>query len=300
MNILFVSPYFNNSHFIEIQVASFKKYLKNCTWTLLIIDDSTSNTKNTLTNKLENIKDECDKHECVMYTKFPQNQHSSKTNGYIRHREILTYMMTHVYTNYRQQYDYMASFDADMCFIQDFDTEKELTGYDILGPKRIQWLGNIQCDSKYPIFDYLFVHCMFINMNTVINFNEINMDSIPNTTCDSGSMIIKFLMENNYNVKYWEFSTGSEIVDEPYYFEFFHNNKIIHFSTSSLWQQEKERYMKNSHINLVELFKSFVVNGFSYTDFVNIQTNKLQKYGEKHKIFTGRYMTLQELLEHLE
>ena len=59
MNIIFFVPYFNNSHFIDIQIKSFKKYLKNCNWKLCVIDDSNESTTNVITNVKENIQQIC-------------------------------------------------------------------------------------------------------------------------------------------------------------------------------------------------------------------------------------------------
>ena len=41
----------------------------------------------------------------------------------------------------------MSLFDADMCFIEDFDVLKELENYDIVSPKRIQWLSNVDIND---------------------------------------------------------------------------------------------------------------------------------------------------------
>ena len=169
MNIIFFIPYFNNSHFIDIQIKSFKKYLKNCNWKLCVIDDSNENTINVLSNIKENIENVCKNHkDDVIYTKFNQNQHTTN-NVTDRHCNILNFTIKNLSQYFKHNFDYMCLLDADMCFIEIFDTKEELSGYDIIAPKRIQWLSNIQI-SNSPIFEYIWVHNCFFNLKTQFHF----------------------------------------------------------------------------------------------------------------------------------
>jgi hypothetical protein len=239
MNIIFFIPYYNNSHFIELQIRSFRKYLKKCNWKVCIIDDSNNDTLNVLSNTKENIFNECLKYPSeIIYHKFDQNIHQS-SNATDKHCTILNYIVQKLSAKYNDEYDYMCLFDADMCFIEEFDANLELENYDIIGPKRIQWLSNVQL-SNAPIFDYIFVHNCFFNLKTITNLNTMNLSRIPSTTCDTGSMIVEFFYNNpNYKIKFMNFSAGAERISEFYNFEFFWNKKIIHFLTSTMWDNQQ-------------------------------------------------------------
>ena len=92
MNIIFFVPYFNNSHFIDIQIKSFKKYLKNCNWKLCVIDDSNESTTNVITNVKENIQQICSNYkDDIIYYKFNQGLHKSR-NTTDKHCNILNFI----------------------------------------------------------------------------------------------------------------------------------------------------------------------------------------------------------------
>lgn len=262
MKILIVSPYYNNSHFMEIQLLSFKKYLKNCYWKLLVLDDSKENTINVLTNTKENIKGECCKYEEVVYHKFPQNLHTYGNNSQ-RHIDVLNYMIQNITQIYKEDYDYILSFDADMCFIEEVDVEKEVMGYDIIGPKRTQWLSNKQA-SNSPYYTLFWVHCCYFNLKTIKNITDMKFDTIPNTTTDTGAMMVEFLYNNpQYKLKYQQFTTGSERINDIYKFEFLNDNKYIHYGTATLWNIDTNRYKNQTYNQLFGKFKEIVINGLT-------------------------------------
>lgn len=294
MNILFVSPYHNNSHFISVQINSFKKYLKNCSWKLLVLDDSLENSKNIITNELEDIKTECLKYEdyCI-YHKVPQDIHTSQDGPY-RHRAVLNYMIQTIPQVYKDEFEYMASFDADMCLVKEFDVEKELLNYDIIAPKRIQWLGQIQLCDNFPIFEYIWVHCCFFNLKTIENINEIKLNGIPNTSADTGSMIIEFLWNNpKYKIKYLNFLSGSEYISSLFNFEFFYNNTFIHFVTGSNWQIFNSNYNEK-----FTFYKQLIERGLSIEDENKIENENISKWYPQRELMKGRLVNKQDLLNY--
>jgi hypothetical protein len=298
MNLLFVCPYYNNSHFIKIQIYSLRKYLINCNWKLLIIDDSKDNTINLITNKKENIFEECIKFpDEIIYHKFLQNLHSSN-NTTIRHCTILNYIIQKLSVNYKNDFDYLVLFDADMCFINIFDPIIEISNYDIIGPKRTQWLSNIQI-SESPIFHFFWVHCCFFNLKTITNIQEINFNQIPNTTTDTGSMMLEFLYNNpQYKLKYLNFSSGNEYIKELNYFEFFHNNNIIHFGSSSLWNIDNSKYINYNYSEIVDKFFNLIKNGLTNSDKLIIKKNYEEIWFPKHKLFIGKLYTIDDLKQY--
>lgn len=300
MNIIFFIPFYNNSHFINIQIKSFNKYLKNCNWKICIIDDSTENTHNVLTNSKENIYDMCLQHsDKIIYHKFNQNLHKS-INVTDKHCTILNYVVQNMSQQYNE-YDYMCLFDADMCFIEDFDVYKELENYDIIGPKRIQWLSNVQL-SDSPIFEYIYVHNCFFNLKTITNLHTMNLNRIPNTTCDTGSMIFEFLNNNQYTIKFLNFSAGAERIKDLYNFEFFWNFKIIHFVTGSIWDNASFNtpnypYSYQDKFNkLCEIVES----GLNETQKNIIQKTYNELWIPNSNRFVGRIATYDDFVQYMK
>jgi len=299
MNILIVSPYYNNSHFISTQIKSFKKYLKNCSWKLLILDDSTDSTKNVLTKENENIENECLKYDNCLYHRIPQDIHNDIKNGPARHRNVLNYMIKIIAPIYKKEFDFLASFDADMCLIRDFDALKELSSYDIISPKRIQWLGHIQISDNFPVFDYIWVHLCFFNLKTITNIENIKMDAIPNTTADTGSMIIEFLYNNpNYKIKYLDFQCGCERISELYDLEFFYKNTFCHFITSSNWSNANSSKYYEDYSDKFNYFNKLIDNGLSVEEEKKIEKEIIEKWNIIRNKFTGRHVTKNDLIKY--
>lgn len=287
MKVLFIAPYYNNSHFIRVQIKSFTKYLKGCEWKLLVLDDSKPDTLNILTNKLENIEEECKKYpQQVIYHKYPLHHPIDK--GVERHRDVLTYLFKTITPLYKDEYDYLASFDADMCFIKEFDVEKELTGYDIIGPKRIQSLGMIQLDPKAPLFTYFFVHCCFFNMK--LDLHTMSMDGIPNTSTDTGAMMVQFMRKHpNMKLKFYEFSSGCEGIPAMNGFEFFNRNTFFHFKCGSRWAASHRPY---SYQEDIDKFNEYLDNGLTLEDEEKIEEERIRKYYSKYiRFFEGKFAT---------
>jgi hypothetical protein len=296
-NILFFSPYYNNSHFIPLQIKSFRKYLKNCKWKLIVIDDSSETTINILSNEKEDIRAVCDNFpDEVIYHKFPLTHYTNDVP--FKHRHILNYAVSHLSEYYHKPenggYNYLASLDADMCFIKDFDVINELSGYDIIGPLRIQWLSYTQLKTSNPYFKYFFVHCIFYNLDTIPDLHLMKMDAIPNTWCDTGSMIIEFINKRpTLKLKYIEIPATEgryhNVVDQPVClkcinnFQMLYNNHILHYSSGSLWymsendiKKKYEMYKKN-----LSIFEDMIYNGIS-SDLENmIENEKKQDYDNK-------------------
>ena len=282
MKLLIVSPYYNNSHFMEIQLLSFKKYLKSCSWKLLVLDDSNKNTMNVLTKTKENIKTECDKYEEVIYHKFPQKLHTSSNNTQ-RHIDVLNYMIKNITQIYKEDYDYLLSFDTDMCFIQEVDLKKEVAGYDIIGPKRVQWLSNKQA-SNSPYYTLFWIHCCYFNLKTIKNITDIKFNCIKNTTTDTGAMMVEFLYNNpQYKLKYLQFTTGAEWIKGIYNFEFYNDNKFIHYGTGTLWYTDNNKYKNLSYKQCFNKFKELVINGLTNEQKKIINKEYEENIKKKHE-----------------
>ena len=301
--LIIAVPYYNNSHFIPLQIYSCQKYLKNCNWKLLILDDSNDTTVNALTREKEDIQSVCNKHkdECI-YFKIPQTLHNVSDDGWRRHRDVCTYLTSVIAPKYAATFDYMMIFDADMCFIDIFDFPEIVGDCDIIGPRRKQWLGDCQCSAKFKVFDFFWTHCCFLNLKRITNIHEIDLRVIPNTTCDTGSMIYKFLIDNpQYKLKFHEFTTGFEMI-EPLDFEFFYNNRIIHFGSGSLWNPNDKYHTGDTYRSKFDRFIQTVQMGLTETDREHIikQNSAIwhpkQKYQLEHP---SQYCTPDEFRDFL-
>ena len=282
MNIIFFIPYYNNSHFIDLQIKSFRKYLVNCKWKICVVDDSKEETVNILSGMKENIYKKCLEYpDEIIYHKFDQSLHNSLHAG-DKHCTILTYIMKHLSQSYVEDFDYLCLLDADMCFIEPFDVNIELDNYDIIGQKRIQWLSNIQI-SDSPIIEYIFVHNCFFNLKTITNLNMINLNRIPNTTCDTGSMIIEFLFNNpQYKIKYIGFSCGCEEIADFYSFEFLWNCKIIHYLSATMWRDLKREFPYRDKLDIMSQIIDRGLNNYEKEIIHNTYINLWNPFSKKY------------------
>jgi glycosyltransferase involved in cell wall biosynthesis len=292
IRLAIVSPFYNNSHFIPIQIKSFRKNLKNCTWKLVVIDDSNENTKNILTNEKEDIKKVCDEFpDEVEYIKYPY-EHSNPADTPLKHRSILNYMFREVSQQLKDKYDYFLSLDADMVFIKPFDVEDIVSGYDFIGPKRIQLLYWNQGSPDASAIHYVWVHCLFMNLKTVTNVHDIDMNAIQGTTMDTGSLFAMFMRKNpQYEYRITSYNGGFRI---PSFcnFEFFYDNCILHFSGGSIWHNDSEK-IRTLHDD-VKQFSQIVENSLTNKDEQQIEQTRFQLYGDGIVSFMKRHLATEE------
>lgn len=282
IKLLIAIPHYNDSHFLPLQILSFNKYIKNCTWKVLVLDDSTNTTLNSLTKQKENLKKICDDYSEIIYHKIPQSIHVGANLGTVRHPEVLNYLFKTVLCKHKHNYDYLLVFDADMCMIKPFDVPQIVENYDIIGQKRIQWLGKIQCDPNTKTLEYFWIHCCFYNLNTIKNIHNIDMSVIPNTTCDTGSMIVDFLIDNpQYKLKHYETRMG-EII-EPDNFEYFYDYMIIHFRTGSLWDGGHNYPTHELYKIKFNLMIKYVNNGLSEDQELILRATDEKQWGSIRK-----------------
>jgi hypothetical protein len=291
IKLLIVSPYYNNSHFIDLQILSFRRNLKNCQWKFVVVDDSNEDTINLLTKTKENILEKCKKYpDEIDYVKFEKSDKNKPGN--LKHLDVLNFIIQEVSQTYKNDYDYLLSLDADMCFIKNFYCHSELDGYDIIGPKRIQSLNRNQLCEGCLVFDYFWVHLCFFNLKTITNISSMSLNFIPNTTCDTGSMMLEFLTNNpQYKLKYLPFSDGTAIKGF-YRFETFYNNTILHFYTGSLWNTYKE----HEYLELFNIFRDKVINGLTNKDEQIIEEEKIKHiYPEYIRFFQRNKVSINDL-----
>ena len=198
MKILFISCYANNGHYIDYTKKTLDKYLINCDYDYICLNDAPD-----IQNGDENYLKICDiltgENDCYkkildktnqnnfVHIKIPQSIHIKDRPNHSgpRHIENLNWFNQNIeqlYPNY-VNYDYICHIDSDAFFVNYVDIGKELENIDLAGP-------------FIYIRDGFYIHTglFFINVKTVKNMNEIHWDNTMGT--DTGSDIFNFIKKN--------------------------------------------------------------------------------------------------------
>jgi hypothetical protein len=287
---LFIATYFNNAHFIEHQVNSFKTFVKD-DYDFSVIDDSTDSVKSLLTENLSrnDIISECQKYG-VGYIPVPQTVHALIENGGLivkdaphidphhpteRHQACLRW----IFNNYKQlgfdQYKYLVLLDADMFFRKPISISEYMEGYDMAGSHREQTvnLSSLDADrlSRIPDeirrmdgqkLDFFTLCLLFINMQTVKNLETIDNRSFRIIT-DTGGRTKKFIDDNPQ----YKFLFLKDWNSAEYRVDFFskegprapdgteNSPELIHYRGGSNWDYQSRDYYSEK---LYRLFKKYI------------------------------------------
>jgi hypothetical protein len=221
MKILFVACYVDNPHFIDISKKTLDKYLLNCTYDFICLNDA-PDIKNGEENFIkicdifsenENcfdlIRDRADNNKFI-HIKIPQNIHIKNCNNHSssRHIENLNWFNENFKTlvkNY-EEYDFLCHIDSDCIIRDEINLNIELNGYDMAGP--FIYIN--------PHLYYIHTGLFFINLKTVLNIKEINWNNTMGT--DTGSDITNFILNNpQYKIKklghYNGYSENNQIIN---------------------------------------------------------------------------------------
>ena len=204
-NILFVSCYVDNSHWMTLTKKTLDKYLIDCSYKFICLNDAPD-----IQTGDENYLQICDiidgSQNCYekifnqtiqngfIHIKVPQHIHvkNRPNHGGPRHIENLNWFNSNIDTLYPdyKNFDYICHIDSDAFFIDFISLKNELDGFDLAGP--FIYLNS----NDYYIHTGLF----FINIKTVKNMKDINWN---NTQCtDTGSEIVNFIKNNpTYKIK---------------------------------------------------------------------------------------------------
>ena len=255
-NVLFVSCYVDNSHWMTLTKKTLDKYLIDCSYKFICLNDAPN-----IQAGDENYLQICDiidgAQNCYekifnqtiqngfIHIKVPQHIHvkNRPNHGGPRHIENLNWFNSNIDTLYPdyKNFDYICHIDSDAFFIDFISLKNELDGFDLAGP--FIYLNS----NDYYIHTGLF----FINIKTVKNMKDINWN---NTQCtDTGSEIVNFIKNNptykikklghynGYAQKYW-IENGHTIIkldidgmnDNDYkLIDCWFDKKVIHFRAGS-------------------------------------------------------------------
>jgi hypothetical protein len=220
MKVLFVACYVNNAHFIPLAKNSLDKYLLDCTYSFVCLNDA-PDVKNGEENYLkicdiltesddcfDQIKDAAEK-AGFFHIKIPTCIHNDKgrtNHSSARHIENFNWFnktMFEIFPTFTE-YDYICYIDSDAFFCRPVNLTTLLGDADLAGP--FIYLT--------PTRFYIHTGLFFINVKTVSNMSEICWDNTMKT--DTGSDIVNFIERNpHYKIKklghYDGFSTNYRI-----------------------------------------------------------------------------------------
>lgn len=300
-NTLFISTYFNNPHFIELQFKSLKKFVKD-EYDFAVLDDSEDDTRSIISNNLarEEIRNECNRFN-INYIQVPQSIHAYYSQGgYVpdenptvhhvteRHQALIRWL----FKNYRSlgldQYKTLALMDAD-AFIKKDINMSEYMSHDIIGTWRRQDiilpLGKFS-DKMFPekvkqldrtTIEFFTLCLMFINLQKVNNLETMDIGSWPET--DTGSKTNFFMKDNpQYTYAYLYDKHDSEFrIDLLSKNETANGDEceIIHYRAGSNWLSENSNYYREK---LNRMLKTYLPD--LATDNVESQHNLRSRDGE--------------------
>lgn len=293
-NTLIISTYFNNSHFMELQQKTFKKFIQD-EFDFAVIDDAADHTMSLLSNtsaRLDTIN-ECRRLD-IRYIEVPQSVHKFVEDGGLvkndnpninldhpteRHQAVLRYILNSYKTLGFDQYKTLVLMDADMFFKKPINILEYMEDFDMMGSWREQVFSTSHLQGKHSdefkqmvgkTIKFWTLCLLFINMDKVKD-NLFEMDNRSyHGVSDTGGRTHKFI-ENNpqYKFEYLkDFNSGDYRVD------FFSKTtmsqdeaEIIHYRGGSNWSLENISYYKAKLNNMLKRF----LPEFATTDETLIQ-----------------------------
>ena len=245
MKILFVCPFINNAHFMELVNRQLIHNVKNCEYELIVLNDAPDidngeenylNVVSILSNNnncYNEIKTEAEKLN-LTHIKIPQTIHikNRPNHGSLRHGELCNWFVQNFENLYHKhnEIDFVCFYDADLFLVKPTDFKKELSNVDFITP--IIYNPNGTFWPQPSVF--------FINIKTVTNYKKLNFGIDYSVGNDMGSGIFKFWKDNpNYKIKAIgrfdgfqnkSFETVSETIKqiEGHYYDLWLNGSFVH------------------------------------------------------------------------
>lgn len=279
-NTLFIATYFNNPHFIDLQVKSFKKFVQD-EYDFAVIDDSDANTVSLLSGQRasDEIRNECSKYG-VRHIAVPQSVHAPISQGglvpldnefagihhpTVRHQAVLRW----IFDNHRSlgfdQYQTLVLLDADMFFKQPVNMKQYMEDYDMMGSWRDllitqEHLALNSSDEVRNMLGTKFKHftlcLLLINMQTVKNLETFNNASFARVTDTGGKT--KYFIEGNHQYK---FNFMKDFNSQEYRLDFFSKTttiqdeaEIIHYRGGSNWDYQTKDYYYEKLYRMLKRF----------------------------------------------
>ncbi len=222
MKVLYVSTYYNASHFIELQTSLLKRYCASDV-EFVVADDADDHVKSILTPGLarDNIQGECSRLG-VRHVRVPQHIHEVKSAGGLvpdglppshateRHRACLHW----IFKNYKKinvnDCDLFVITDSDVLVRRQVDFGQYMEGFDIVGTGRGSHVVRTYSSSQYWPDDvpeirdateadlkYLNMYMAMFDLRKVHNLDTIDIGGFAGT--DTGGKSHFFIKNYTYD-----------------------------------------------------------------------------------------------------
>ena len=184
--ILIVSPYYNNPHFIEYQINSFNKTIKE-PYDFIILDDAKKDTKCLLKDCSANleIQRECKRFN-IKYIKVDEDIHKGNTVEYdpifgytkligtpkipgasMNHGRVLNWFMTNILTeDYYKKYKTMLIIDSDVFILKKISLDNLLGSHCVCSPKPV-----VNHGFTFPDVGFFLINMEIIPYKHIVEMN---------------------------------------------------------------------------------------------------------------------------------
>ena len=262
--ILIVSTYYNNPHFVEYQVKSFNKYLKE-PYDFVILNDARRDTRSIISGKKsqQEIEQECKKYNVKHILVPPSIHHKTRQTAGARHQGNLNWYFCTTCTDggahgkgkefdksmwdhkdrfnkkLFNKYDYVLVVDADVFLKKpiSFEEHFENNKYTYTGPKLQSH------DFTYPHIGFMAMNLKNLTYEKVQELNFWGTNNNKNCPCpaklhyiDSGGCLHRYFVNNpDYKIKWMNW-----------------NDKLFNYLAGSDWNYRGSNYHKERTSKLNE------------------------------------------------
>lgn len=266
---LFIATYYNNEKFIDLQLKTFKKYIKD-DFDYVVVNDSDIDTKSIYSNKLASkaIEEESTAQK-VRHLRVPQEIHRNISSGGLvpdglpanhpteRHRATLYWILKSGDLINFNDYKYVVITESDLFIKSDINISNFMEDYDLIGPgrknvhlKRRRNDPNQVWAEKYNhldevTIDFFAMYMLFFNSEKIKNIHEMDIGGFAGT--DTGGKTSLFLKENpQYKHLILDVHTSNldqiDVFSKPN--EKLEDGKFVHFRAGSNWDQQSIEYYR--------------------------------------------------------
>ena len=306
-NTLFVSTYYNNPAFIDLQLKSFKKFVGD-DFDLMVTDDSEDTTKSLVTGQpvRPEIRRECSRLG-VRYVQVPQTIHATISNGGLvpngfpanhpteRHRATLHWIVRNHQTLGFHEYKTVVLTESDLFVKKPINVSKYMEDYDLIGTGRPKvHLTNQHSASQYwpeeikhldeITVDFFTMYMLFVNMQRVNNLEQIDIGGFAGT--DTGGKT-SFFLKNNPHYKHLFLHIGN---NREYQVDLFSKGppgddeaEFIHYRGGSNWDYQSLDYYREK---LNRLLKRYVPD--LYEPNMRVAQQNLTSRDGEHTFFKDK------------
>jgi hypothetical protein len=277
-NTVFISTYYNNPHFIELQKKIYNHFIDD-DFDFVVINDAGKDTKSLISGELseKEIKNECSNQK-IRHVRVPQDVHATISNGGLvpdgfpvdhpteRHRACFHWILKNIKNLGFNEYKNMVIIESDIFPTKKINISNYMENYDIIGPGKINFslTRKFSQDQYWPKeidhlneinIKFFCMYMFFVNLKTVRNIDEIDIGGFAGT--DTGGKTF-FFMENNPNYRYLILNIGN---NRDYQVDLFSkgiasddNSEFVHYRAGSNWDLQSIEYYQEKINRMIKRY----------------------------------------------